>query len=56
MTHAELISLTIAVVSVVGGWWLNSADKITSLKVYASSANEMSFKGKITLKRLTVNI
>lgn len=33
-------------------WWLNTADKLRSIKVYATSANQTQFKGKITLKRL----
>ena len=33
-------------------WWLNTADKLRSIKVYAASANQTQFKGKITLKRL----
>jgi len=37
---------------VAANWWLNTADKLRSIKVYATSANQTQFKGKITLKRL----
>lgn len=33
-------------------WWLNTADKLRSIKVYATSVNQTLFKGSITLKRL----
>lgn len=33
-------------------WWLNTADKLRSIKVYATSENQTLFKGTITLKRL----
>lgn len=33
-------------------WWVNTADKLANIKVYAASANQTSFKGTITLKKL----
>lgn len=50
--YANLFDGGYYITGVAASWWLNTADKLTSIKVYATSANQTLFKGTITLKRL----